>query len=80
MRQKTKNHRNQGSNDKKVFFLDQSQSRLPRWVHVVQKTRAKNSHAWAPLSLTIMLVPTICLFFGAALQKGQSFNWTPDIN
>ncbi len=51
MRQKTKNHRNQGSNEKKMFFLYQSRSRLPRWVHVVQKTRAKNSHAWAPLIL-----------------------------
>ncbi len=51
MRQKTKNHRNQGSNEKKNYFLDQSPSRLPRWVHVVRKTRAKNSHAWAPLRI-----------------------------
>ncbi len=31
------------------FFFYQSPSRFPRWVHVVRKTRAKNSHAWAPL-------------------------------
>jgi hypothetical protein len=37
---------------KKCFFFYQSPSRLPRWVHVVQKTRAKISHAWAPLSET----------------------------
>jgi hypothetical protein len=50
MQQKTKNHRKQGSNDNKMFYLDQSPSRLPRWVHVVQKMRAKISHAWAPLN------------------------------
>jgi hypothetical protein len=59
MRQKTKNHQNQGPNDKKMDCLDQSPSRLPRWVNeffdrvfctIVQKTRAKNSHAWVPFS------------------------------
>jgi hypothetical protein len=50
MRQKTKNIRNQGSYDKKMDFLVQSLSHIPRWVRLVQKTRAKNSHAWAPLS------------------------------
>jgi hypothetical protein len=49
MRQKTKNDRNQGSNAKKIFFLVLFPSPLPRWVRLVQKTRAKNSHAWAPL-------------------------------
>jgi len=49
MRQKTKNHQNQGSIDKKFDFFPQSLSHIPRWVHFVQKTRAKNSHAWAPL-------------------------------
>ncbi len=47
-RQKTKNIRNQGSYDKKMDFLVQSLSHIPRWVRLVQKTRAKNSHAWAP--------------------------------
>jgi hypothetical protein len=37
-----------GQMEKNVFFY-QSPSRLPRWVHEVRKTRAKNSHAWAPL-------------------------------
>jgi hypothetical protein len=43
MRQKTKNDRNQGSNAKKNFF-----GFVPK-IRLVQKTRAKNSHAWAPL-------------------------------
>jgi len=51
MRQKTKNDRNQGSNAKKNFFLVLFPSPLPRWVRLVQKTRAKNSHAWAPLKV-----------------------------
>jgi hypothetical protein len=46
MRQKTKNDRNA----KKMFFLVLFPSPLPRWVRLVQKTRAKNSHAWAPLT------------------------------
>jgi hypothetical protein len=50
MRQKTKNHQNQGSIDKKFDFFHQSPTHIPRWVHLVQKTRAKNSHAWAPLT------------------------------
>jgi hypothetical protein len=49
MRQKTKNDRNQGSNAKQIFLLVLFPSPLPRWVRLVQKTRAKNSHAWAPL-------------------------------
>ncbi len=51
MRQKTKNIRNQGSNDKKIYFLVQSLSHIPRWVRLVQKTRAKNSNAWVPLKV-----------------------------
>jgi hypothetical protein len=50
MQQKTKNHQSQGSVDKKFDFFPQSLSHIPRWVLLVQKTRAKNSHAWAPLS------------------------------
>ncbi len=49
MRQKTINLRNQGSFDKKIDFFPQTLSHIPRWVRFVQKTRAKNSHAWAPL-------------------------------
>ncbi len=51
MRQKTKNQQNQGSIDKKFDFFHQSPTHIPRWVHLVQKTRAKNSHAWAPLKV-----------------------------
>jgi hypothetical protein len=51
MRQKTKNHQNQGSIDKKFDFFPQSPTHIPRWVHLVQKTRAKKSHAWAPLKV-----------------------------
>ncbi len=51
VRQKTKNHQNQGSIDKKFDFFPQSLRHIPRWVHLVQKTRAKNSHAWAPLKV-----------------------------
>ncbi len=52
MRQKTKNYQNQEPTDKKIKFFSQFLIHLPRWVHVVQKTRAKNSHAWAPLNNT----------------------------
>ncbi len=50
MLQKTKNHRKQGSFDKKFDFFPQTQSHIPRWVRLVQKMRGKNSHAWAPLT------------------------------
>jgi hypothetical protein len=49
MRQKTKNYRIRGSNAQKKFFLFYFPSHIPIWVWCVQKTRAKNSHAWAPL-------------------------------
>jgi hypothetical protein len=55
MRQKTKKYQNQESTDKKIKFLSQSLSYLPRWVYLVQKTRAKNSHAWAPLNMELDL-------------------------
>ncbi len=51
MRQKTQNHPNQGSIDKKIRFFLQSLCHIPRWVRLVQKTRWKNSHAWAPLKV-----------------------------
>jgi hypothetical protein len=51
MRQKTQNHRNQGSIDKKIQFFLQSLRLIPRWVRLVQKMQSKNSHAWAPLRL-----------------------------
>jgi hypothetical protein len=44
---KTINLRNQGSFDKKFDFFPRH---IARWVRLVQKTRAKNSHAWAPLN------------------------------
>ncbi len=50
---KNKNHRKQGSFDKKFDFFPQTLSHIPRWVRFVQKTRAKNSHAWAPLKVPI---------------------------
>jgi hypothetical protein len=49
MRQKTINLWNQGSFEKKFDFFPQTLGHTPRWVRLVQKTRAKNSHAWAPL-------------------------------
>jgi len=49
MRQKTKNYRIRGSNAQKIFILFYFPSHIPIWVWFVQKTRAKNSHAWAPL-------------------------------
>jgi hypothetical protein len=55
MRQKTQNDGNQGSNAKKNFFLVLFLSPLPRWVRLVKKTRAKNSHAWAPLKYLYQL-------------------------
>ncbi len=59
MRQKTENHQNQRSIDKKFDFFPQSLTHIPRWVHLVQKTRAKNSHAWAPLRVIICKTPCI---------------------
>ncbi len=41
MLQKTKNHQNQGSIDKKFDFFHQSLSHIPRWVHLVQKNESK---------------------------------------
>ncbi len=49
MRQKTKNYRIRGSNAQKNVFLFYFPSHIPIWVWFVQKTQAKNSHAWAPL-------------------------------
>jgi hypothetical protein len=49
MRQKTKNYRIKGSNAKNFFLFFYFPSHIPIWVWFVQKTRAKNSHAWAPL-------------------------------
>ena len=51
MRQRTKNHRNQGSIVKKIRFFSKCLRHVSRWVCFVQKTRSKNSHAWAPLIL-----------------------------
>jgi hypothetical protein len=56
MQQKNKNHQNQESIDKKMDFLVQFPSHLPRWGHLVQKTRAKNSHVWAPDSFKKILI------------------------
>ncbi len=51
MRQKTKIYRIKGSNAKKNFLFFYFPSHIPIWVWFVQKTRAKNSHAWAPLKV-----------------------------
>jgi hypothetical protein len=51
MRQRTKNHRNQGSIEKKIRFFSKFLRHISRWVRFVQKTRSKNSHAWAPLKI-----------------------------
>jgi hypothetical protein len=66
VRQKTKNYQNQGSTDKKFDFFPQSLSHIPRWVHLVQKTRAKNSHAWAPLTRPPVVRETLSTVGGAA--------------
>jgi hypothetical protein len=50
MRQKNKNYRIKGSYAKKFLFFFYFPSHIPKWVRLVQKTRAKNSHAWAPLT------------------------------
>ncbi len=63
MRQKTKNHQNQGSIDRKFDFFPQSLTHIPRWVHLVQKTRAKNSDAWAPLIEGKLLGVFLCGIF-----------------
>jgi hypothetical protein len=76
MRQKTKNHQNQGSIDKKFDFFPQSLSHMPRWVHLVQKTRAKNSHAWAPLRKLCRVPPfplKICLLISKMKQNWIRF-------
>ena len=49
MRQKSKNYQIKGSNAQKIFIFFYFPSHIPIWVWFVQKTRAKNSHAWAPL-------------------------------
>jgi hypothetical protein len=49
MRQRTKNHQNQGSIEKKIRFFSKFLRHISIWVHFVQKTQSKNSHAWAPL-------------------------------
>ncbi len=49
MRQRTKNHRNQGSIEKKIRFFSKFLRHISRWVRFVKKTLSKNSHAWAPL-------------------------------
>ena len=50
MRQKTKNYRIKGSNAQNFFLFFYFPRHIPIWVWFVQKTWAKNSHAWAPLS------------------------------
>ncbi len=56
MRHKTINIRNHGSFDKKFDSFSQTLSHIPRRVRKVQKTRAKNSHAWAPLKFSIFFL------------------------
>ncbi len=87
MRQKTINLRNQGSFDKKIDFFPQTLSHIPRWVRFVQKTRAKNSHAWAPLSACVVyataLVESVILMTLAMVKltskvyglENNTFKW-----
>ncbi len=75
MRQKTKNHQNQWSIDKKFDFFPQSLSHIPRWVHLVQKTQAKNSHAWAPLrNVHFFMFPLVWGQVGLALRDRNSYS------
>jgi hypothetical protein len=70
MRQKTINLRNQGSSDKKIDFFSQTLSHIPRWARLEQKTRAKNSHAWAPLSTIKLRLLTIFIDLKTCCKKG----------
>jgi hypothetical protein len=69
VRQKTKNLRNQGSFDKKIDFFSKTLSHIPRWVHLEQKTRAKNSHAWAPLINIMQFYQKYCITFTVCLAS-----------
>ncbi len=72
MRQRTKNHRNQGSIDKKIRFFSKFLRHISRWVRFVQKTRSKNSHAWAPLSS--LCNSKSANFLGVPVRKSANFH------
>jgi hypothetical protein len=69
---KSKNHLNQGSINKTIHFLVQSPSYIPRWVHLVYKTRAKNCHAWATLKLEFEKSRCLGLKKGSVSSHGQA--------
>ena len=71
MRQKTKNYRIRGSNAQKFFYLFYFPSHIPIWVWFVQKTRAKNSHAWAPLKVDTRIYQIVKLTH--FIQENQQF-------
>jgi hypothetical protein len=54
MSQKTKNVLNQGSNDLKNGFFGSVPKSHTQMVCLVQKMRAKNAHAWSPLTITLI--------------------------
>jgi hypothetical protein len=72
MRQKTINLRNQRSFYKKNRFFPQALSHIPRWVRLVQKKRAKNSHAWAPLNIHEIMCSGILSSFFSARASGEN--------
>jgi hypothetical protein len=71
MRQRTKNHRNQGSIYEKIHFFSKSLRHISRWVRFVQKTLSKNSHAWAPLNAFY-----VCNFFSAVIPLNRDTVFT----
>jgi hypothetical protein len=44
---------------------------MPRWVHFVQKTRAKNSHAWAPLNAVFKNIFFVLCVVGRIQSPGN---------
>ncbi len=61
MRQKTKNHRNQGSTDKKIRFFRSPYVTYPDGFALCKKSDRKNSHAWAPLKSKKHALFWICM-------------------
>jgi hypothetical protein len=76
MRQRTKNHRNQGSIEKKIRFFSKFLRHISRWVRFVHKTQSKNSHAWAPLNSVgnVLALPKKGEMEENRLQKGRKGN------
>jgi hypothetical protein len=68
MRQKTKNHQNQGPVDKKSILFH-SLSQITQMGSLSAKTRAKNSHAWAPLKIIFFFTNSESVDVNSSLQR-----------